>query len=867
MPIKNGERVSKNNSQGENGVMEHNRSASSPRSPVPLLLSASARLLPFYLIFTASGFAALVYEVSWNRQLGLLFGHTSHAAAVVLAAYFGGMAIGYAIGGRLASRMCPFRGYATCELIAGLWAIAIPVCVNLSTRSFLDPLLQSSDANLQLVSRVIFSLLLLAPATIALGATLPIMNEMLRRSLTDSNDGFGHRDRLIRAYGFNVLGAVLGVIAASSVLLATVGVTRSSQLAAIISFACAAAAIRMRSRASSIAAPTTDQPTTKAMIPTSHHPGDSDTRFWIMAVIVSGAGTLALEVLYTRLFSLVFHNSTYTFSFVLIGFLLGLSLSALVVRRLLVRFSPKTIVMGGSGFAAIAISVSVFGFIIGTRLEYFRAGQTFASYYLGGLLLVLAMTLPVAFSAGVFLPSAWAAYSSQGQLDSRDVSRFTLVNTIAAALGAILSSFVLFPAAGLWKSFAMVAFVMLIPAIACLVNSLRPTRIAIAVVLAGISCLPLAVTNPEAWVRDEGSETLLRRWHSSYGWIDVVQDSKSGVKKVRQNLHYRFGATGSNATREFRQAHLPLLLHPQPRDVAFLGLGTGMTAAGAVPHRELRSIDIVELIPEVVDAVRMLAEENRNIVDEPRTTMIVDDARHFLATTEQTYDVIVSDLFVPWESETGYLYTVEQFALARTRLRESGLLCQWLPLYQLGTDEFRMIADSLRSVFPHVTLWWGRLHGSRPILALVASEHGLRINESEMQQRLNRLTATGQFEDASFATPTRIVEWYAGDWPRHEGARLNTDEHPWVEFHSPVSHRSGNLLRRNILRDFLKQTLETNPDDSMTYLQTPDSPPPSNRSWQRTVLFPEVETVSRGTEASFEVGLFPFSSANHTPQR
>ena len=124
-----------------------------------------------YLLFFASGFAALVYEVSWNRQLGLLFGHTASAAAVVLAAYFSGMAIGYAVGGRAASRVCPFRGYAVCEFAAGIWALAIPAIIQFVTQADVDAWLQTDDASLRLLSRVLFSLLLLAPATISLGAT------------------------------------------------------------------------------------------------------------------------------------------------------------------------------------------------------------------------------------------------------------------------------------------------------------------------------------------------------------------------------------------------------------------------------------------------------------------------------------------------------------------------------------------------------------------------------------------------------------------------------------------------------------------------------------------------------------------------
>ncbi len=250
------------------------------------------------LLFFASGFAALVYEVSWNRQLGLLFGHTASATAVVLAAYFGGMAIGYAVGGRVASRVCPFRGYAVCEFAAGIWALAIPAVIPFVTQADVDAWLQTENASLRTLSRVLFSLLLLAPATISLGATLPMMSEMLARWQTEHTV---HRDRL---------------------------------------------------------------------------------------------------------FSLIFHNSTYTFSFILISFLLGLSLGAVAAQRLLTRFPARSILSWTSCLAAVAVILSVVVFVLTTRLEYFETGQTFATYYLGGLLLVLAVTLPVAFLAGIYLNAA-----------------------------------------------------------------------------------------------------------------------------------------------------------------------------------------------------------------------------------------------------------------------------------------------------------------------------------------------------------------------------------------------------------------------------------------------------------------------------
>lgn len=165
--------------------------------------------------------------------------------------------------------------------------------------------------------------------------------------------------------------------------------------------------------------------------------------------------------------------------------------------------------------------------------------------------------------------------------------------------------------------------------------------------------------------------------------------------------------------------------------------------------------------------------------------------------------------------------------------------------------DFEMIADSLRHVFPQVTLWWGKLDSSRPVLALVGTEKVITINETVMQQRLYNLSLTGQFDDSSLSTSTRLVELYAGDWPLRVNATLNTDEHPWVESHCPVSNRSGNGIRGTVLRTLQSDVFETNAAQSVIYIQDKQSPAPNDRSWQRVVLFPEpilLNTITKDTQ-------------------
>jgi spermidine synthase len=801
-------------------------------SSSPARLDSSTSIFPLILAVSFfSGLAALVYEISWSRQLESLFGHTANAAAVVLTAYFGGMAIGNAIGGRLASRMCAFRAYAICEFFIATGALAIPFVLNATIQSWHNDRFDIDNPVWQLAFRVLYSLTLLAPATIAMGASLPLMNEMVSHCFPPFDPRAGRYFRI--AYAVNIFGAIIGVLMASSYLLAFVGVIRSSYAAAVVSMLCAfgsvviaSRAIRRRVNVNSAEGVGSDTTHARQLLKRATSSTVS-SRYWKFTACVSGAVVLSLEVLYLRLFSLILHNSTYTFSFVLVGFLLGMLLGPFAINRLLRKHNPERLIHWISVIAAISIPLSIAGFVFGTRLEYCMLGRSFVTYYASGLAIVLAIVLPVATGCGMMLPLSWASNINGSGISSREIGQLTMLNTVAAAFGAILASFVLFPRLGLWHSFALIAAVALSPALLKpLVLGQKPTlQQCFGVGGTLLVGLPFIIGDPEDWVYTRRDESLLRRWYSTYGWIDVVENKKTGVKKVQQNLHYRFGATGANSEREFRQAHLPLLLHPKPRDVLFLGLGTGMTAGGAVPHRELSKIDIVELIPEVVDAVRLLGNENRNVVDEERSTTFIDDARHFVAQTRNQYDVIVSDLFVPWESETGYLYTVEQFRASRSRLREQGIFCQWLALYQLGIDDFEMIADSLRAVFPHVTIWWGRLDSVRPIVALVGSDNPISIVGQDLDARLESLTSTGQFNDSQLSSAKRLIELYAGDWPQSVGKRLNTDEHPWIEFQSPMSQRNQQLLSGIRLREYHRDVLERLETQSLDYSGQIGEPP------------------------------------------
>jgi len=815
-------------------------------------MNAVSRWLIF-LAFFLSGAAALIYEISWSRQLGLLFGHTVHAASVVLGSYFAGMALGYSVGGYLAARVRPLIGYAIAELVVAGWAFAIPLILQWSESPDVAGWFSHESFAGQIAIRASFSFLLLLPATIALGVTLPMMAAWLAagRSMGQADSA----SVVSLAYAVNTVGALLGVTAATLWMLVNCGVCQSSYIAAALSLACAVIALNV-GRLGRVKDDFEKQPDNLAVNPVLAPRDESSMGAMLtrlrLAAIATGFSTLALQVLYTRLFSLVFHNSTYTFGIVIAVFLAALAAGAACASRLN-RIADEKSILRFAGWAlagaAIYVLASVPIFVALTDLDYFRFGESFVQYMAGATGLVLFVVAPGIFLAGIVLPLIWRVAGAMDDNAGRVVGQLTSANTIAAAAGAILASFVMLPLLGLWTAFVFVSGLILLVSIMFLSMNLSAVRWLGVVCVWTVLAVMTIFSPTEPGTANRDGEQTIRRWHSPYGWIDLVKNRSSNgnktergqseVFKIRQNLHYRFGKTGSNA-REYRQAHLPLLMHGSPRNVLFLGLGTGLTAAGAIPHQEVESVTAVELIPEVVEAARELSNFNFNVVDHEKSRMVYDDGRHFLLATDQKFDVVVSDLFVPWESESGYLYTVEHYEVAATRLEKGGLFCQWLPLYQVGETEFEAIANSFSSVFPSVTLWWGKLAGSRgPVIALVGKFEQIQIASEEVDRRIARL---GELMgvDPSIAHAELLVDHYIGEWTSENASDpvlLNRDEYPFVEFSTPVSNRDRKLISGAVFEDYYRRTLTRLPMGQVIVDGKAISNPEMRKARQSLLLF------------------------------
>lgn len=783
-------------------------------------------------VFFVSGAAALIYQVSWTRQLGIQLGHTVQSAAIVLAAFFVGNAVGYLLGAGCAKRVPALGAYAVAELIAVCWAFVVPILLRSVEDSELAQSIAQFGAGTRIAVSAVTCFLLLLPATTALGFTLPMMAGAVAGRREGGLDDSVEASRVSLAYAANTAGALVGTLLATFVLLVGAGVVASSYIAAGLSAFCALVAFTLSFARRDGGVRRTFPP------PEFTASSRGWYCYWMALAALSGFGTLALEALYTRLFSLVFHNSSYSFGAVVAAFLAALAGGAALAGVLQRRLKPATLASLAAGLGAIAIPTSILMFVGITRLDYFRAGDSFNEYVLAASGLALLVVGPPIVLLGMLLPVVWKA-AGHSSTPGEVVGRATAANSLAAALGALAASFLLLPQFGLWNSFTLVAATFMLAAIGtAFANGWRLLPVGGAATF--VAVITLAQRLPaEIESSTQPQEEIVRRWNSAYGWIDLVRDRESDTFRVKQNLHYRFGRTGKQR-REFRFAQMPLLLHPNPEDTLFLGLGTGLTAGGSIPLDEAKRVVAVELIPEVVEAANSLGEFNYGVTTHPKVEIRVDDARHYLSTTDRSFDVIVSDLFVPWESETGYLYTVEHYRSGRDRLKLGGIYCQWLPLYQLGEREFESIADSFASVFPVVTLWWGDLNASSPVVALIGSEQPIRVDAARLSSRIDALNATNSTLDEAVRSPERLFDNYLGDWYKRAGSPLNTDEHPRVEFLTPISNRDRLMLSDSLLRDYYVRELGRLPFARAELLQNSvpfDPEGTERRGFQSFVLY------------------------------
>ena len=745
-----------------------------PSGPAPL----RPPLLVAALLFFLSGTGALIVESTWLRWFREVLGAAAPAASATLVAFFTGQVVGALGGAWLASRAKRLlAGYAALELAAALACLAVaPILGGLVAG--VDAFYDEGRASLGVLAAARFGAAWLAslPASIAFGASFPV----LAAAVAERAASLGRTGGTL--YAVNTAGAALGAALATFVLPERLGV-RGGYSIGVGCLVMAAAGAWLASRRIPSSEPVAVSTGILGTLPRGRH---AATAF------ASGAGVLAAQLLLTQAFARVLNQSTFAFGAVLVTTLVALAAgSALVARAGQAR--PERVLAWCALGAALGFAVFPGVFVAATDgLQYLGSDRVFPGYLIASFGLAVATAGPALLAAaGVWpalLASAGAAAEGDGRVAGGLAGGLLAFNTIGAIAGALLAPWILLPSFGLWVSLTAVAALYAVIALSVPTpgRALRTGIIAAGAVALGLVAPPGAL--PE--LRLEPGDRLLASESTAAGLIAVIE--RDGARLIQTDNHYALGGTADTVHQE-RQGHLPLLLHGRARSALFLGSATGSSASAALAH-DVESLVLVEIVPGVSSAAaRWFDDANHGVHSEPRTRVVLDDARSYVRAGRELFDVVVADLFVPWRAGTGSLYTREHFEAVRTRLAPGGLFCQWLALYQLSEPELQSIVTTFAGVFPDALAFRGDFFGSHPILALVGGRD-LRIDAARTSRAAARLAGRG-VRDRWVTHPLGPWALYAGPiagvaahW---KAVPRNTDDDPVVELLAARHHAGG----------------------------------------------------------------------------
>jgi spermidine synthase len=756
-------------------------------------------VLALALAFLVSGSAGLIHEVVWVRLLGHLFGATSLAVSTVLAAFMGGLAIGSYWIGRWSERLQDRRrAYAMLEIGIGLFALAVPALLAL-----VEPLygviwrrFQFSFAVFSVLRFAVAASILLVP-TMMMGATLPVLADYLALLR-------GRRLKAEWLYTMNLIGAVVGVAAAGFVLMPWVGVWGTIIIGALLNVAVGVVVLLLPPLPEREVAD--DEPAEEAPAP---------MRMMLVVALVSGFVSLATQVAWTRVLTLIVGSTTYAFSSVLVVYLVALAVgSAWAARRgaRLKNVGPPLVVahvLTGLTLVATLYSVNRLPYWYLRLYERWHPESLTGIVGLNSVLVFIVLFLPVV-CAGTILPLALIGALPPGVRTGPAVGRVYAVNTAGAIVGSVLGGFVLVPFLG--SQVTLLGIAILVAVLGCVLavwtaepRWLAPLAIgATAAVVIGVLARPtwnylelhagvfepgrLGNTSTDV-LTEEGEHSIFHR-EGPTASVMVVQ-RKSGTRVLIINGRVNAGDHASDMVTQVLIGQLPLLLAPRADDVFIVGWGSGVTV-GAAAQSPAKNITVVELEPAVVEASHLFDHVNNKPLEDPRVRLYEDDARHILVASEDTYDVIISEPPHPWVTGVANLFTQDFYRLVVGRLRPGGIVAQWLQSYQISFDTYRTILATFHSVFPQVFVFHSP--GTADTI-LVGSLEKRPIDLAELDRRWNHEATRAELARVGIKRPEQVVaSLYLGPASVSQLSKdvpINTDNNMFVEFRGPKDALRG----------------------------------------------------------------------------
>jgi len=796
--------------------------------------------LAIFLLFLGSGMTGLIYQLVWTKYLTLVFGVSLLAISTVLTCFFGGLALGSWLGGRWVDRFGRgFTLYGMAEVLIGLYALIFPFILDLNN-SVYTIVANNSELGfwgLALVKFVLSACILLIPTTL-MGATLPILSKTFA----------GNHSRFARdiggLYSINTVGAVIGAVITTFVLIPGLGLKAILLVSGALNIAIGLTAVYLGRRHDH----KFEQPTPVSAAPEER--GETIPKGFALLLVltfgISGFTGLAYEVVWSRTLGFILTGTIYAFTAVLAAFLSGIALGSFAFSLFADRFKrPSTLIallaavdvlIGLSSIGLINLYDAMPTFDLYSRLDATQSWSEFI--WLNFFTSYLTLLLP-AFLFGATFPLVCKIYNFRPEGVGRKIGNVYSVNTVGGILGSFAGGFILIPLIGMQKTIVLMGLLNIaIGAAIMLANpfarrSVRYWSVAAMAAAAVIAILPLPENMPLTL-----HKSLLRTgerivFYKEGPAATVLIAEKQGAELSASNK--RLWINGNAATAAFYeglqinrfQGVLPMVLHPDPKDVLVICFGSG-TTFGTLSQFPVNRVDNVEIAATIIEGAHHFSRENMDVLNNPRSKRNIDDGRSFLAATSRKFDVITEEPMHPSLVGVVNLYTKEYYELAKAHLKPGGIMSQWIPLYNVSVEDMKMLVSTFQSVFPHTTIWLANAD-----IFMIGSPDRTVVDYSRVLAKLNmpnvkRLLTDIDLEDpneflGTFVMNEDMVRAYAN------GAPVMTDDLPEVEFSGPKALHI-NTISPN-LAEFLKFR-----EPVVNYLEFPENMSPAERGGVQAAL-------------------------------
>jgi spermidine synthase len=605
-----------------------------------------------------------------------------------------------------------------------------------------------------------------------MGASLPAAS----RWIQTSPEGVSWLGLL---YGANTVGAVAGCLIAGFYLLRIFDMATATFAAAALNVVVALASFAIAKKAPNYITPPADIAAPPAVA--------SDAWPVYLTIGLSGATALGGEVIWTRIFGLMLGATVYTFSIILAVFLVGLGIGS-TVGSILARTarSPRAF-LGWSQFL-LAAAIAWTAWQISDSLPYWPVNALLSTspWYTFQIDMVRCAwgLLPATLFWGASFPLALAAAARDKGDPGQLVGRIYAANTAGAILGALTFSLLLVPVAGTASCEKILIFSA---AASGLLVFLRPLRIpalapaiaaTVAAVILALNVQPvpgMLIAYGRRIMTSLGKSRILETGEGINSSIAISEWDDGAVQ-----FHVSGKVEASTESYDMRLqrmlGHMPALMHPNPKSVLIVGFGAGVTAGSFVVHPEVQRIVICEMEPIIPPtATKYFGRQNYNVIHDPRTQVIYDDARHFVLTTPEKFDIITSDPIHPWVKGSATLYSKEYFELVRRHLNPGGVITQWVPLYESDPETVKSEIKTFFDVFPNGTIWGNDISGGGYDIVLLGQVEPAKIAVDAMQARLDRpegARVAESLREVGFGNAVQLLATYAGQEP---------DLRPWLE--------------------------------------------------------------------------------------